>query len=105
MSRDAMLCCRRGSVSRSCSAGAKLIRHVRTICDPKQLGGVTNLGQVAFTQENFGTLRIEDGVGFNFDQHFGRDQAADLNHAGGGTNVAKEFAMSAADFLPFGDVE
>src|SRR5437763_11682975 len=39
-------------------------------------------------------------VGFDFHQYFGRDQRADLDHGGGGTNVGKEFSMSFTDLFP-----
>lgn len=47
---------------------------------------------------------LEDGVGFDFDEPFRRNEFADLHHAGSGADRAEEFAVRAADFLPFGDV-
>src|SRR4029077_8089807 len=46
----------------------------------------------------------KDGVGFDFDEHVGRDELADLQHAGGGPDGRKNLPVSAADFFPLGDV-
>src|SRR5580704_14560354 len=46
----------------------------------------------------------EDGVGFDFDEHVGGDELADLQHAGRRADGSKNFAVSAADFFPVGDV-
>jgi hypothetical protein len=45
----------------------------------------------------------DDRFGFDFDEHVGVDQAANLDHDCGGANVAKHFAVRAADLLPIGD--
>jgi hypothetical protein len=46
----------------------------------------------------------EDGVGFDFDEHVGRYELADLQHAGGWADGGKNFSVGAADFFPLGDV-
>jgi len=46
----------------------------------------------------------DDGVGFDFDEHVGRDELADLQHAGSGADGGKNFAVGASDFFPVGDV-
>jgi hypothetical protein len=46
----------------------------------------------------------EDGVGFDFDEHVGGDELADLQHAGGGADSGKNFTVGAADFFPVRDV-
>src|SRR5204863_9116476 len=44
-----------------------------------------------------------DRICLDLDQHLWRNQLADLDHGGCGTNVAKEFTVSLADLLPFRD--
>jgi len=46
----------------------------------------------------------EEGVGFDFDEHFGGDEPADFDHGAGGTDFAENLAVGTADFFPVGDM-
>src|ERR1700730_16236622 len=47
----------------------------------------------------------DDGVSFDFDEHVGGNQFADLDHAGGGPDGGEDLAVGAADLFPMGDVD
>ena len=46
----------------------------------------------------------EDGFGFDFDEHLGRNEAADFDHGARRSNIFEDFAVGAADGFPVGDV-
>lgn len=45
-------------------------------------------------------MLLSDGHGFNFDQHFGIDEAGDGDEAGCGVDLAEELGVGFGDFLP-----
>ncbi len=47
---------------------------------------------------------FQDGVGFDFDEDFGRDEFADFDHGSGGADVLEKFTVGTADLLPLGNV-
>src|SRR5918995_5973885 len=48
---------------------------------------------------------VDQGVGFDLDQDLGRYEAADLEHARGGTDPAEALAVGGPDLLPVFDVD
>src|SRR5260370_33499614 len=57
-----------------------------------------------FTCRGYGQVCGKKGFSLDFDQDLGRDQAADLDHAGRGTNVCKKLTMRSPYLLPLIDI-
>src|SRR3990170_2855740 len=49
-------------------------------------------------------LFADEGVGLDLDQHFGDDEAADLDQTGGGPDFAEKLAVRPANSFPVLDV-
>src|SRR6516225_5625614 len=49
-------------------------------------------------------FRCDDGVGFDLDQHVGRDQSRNFNHRRGRTNVTEYLSVSTTSFFPAANV-
>src|SRR2546423_13010153 len=59
---------------------------------------------MALAPSGIGFSGTSDGDRLYFNQHVCMDQARDLHHARCGTDIAEEFTVSAANFLPTADV-
>src|ERR1700757_330688 len=69
------------------------------------LGSGISAPTVSFVVKSVvGSLR-DIGVGFDFDEHVGIDQAGDANHRRRGPDITKELTMSAPDLFPVHNID